>query len=208
MSSREQSLQRPGFVPKPSGDATTAARCFGASVVETEFWTPHICGICCLKMVGDTLGHTTGHTLADLTFRCREMGGFTQRRDGSVVGVFHHPLVELAELFGMRGGVERDLDAARIQQLLQEGKYVLLSVDLHRAHTVREASGSHLVLIFGYSANTDEYDLHDSSAILREHGSGIAIPQSELRAMSNDRGVWLGSYWNAVRTRQRCVPRR
>ena len=68
----------PRFVPKPT-TRTHAGQpwvVFGSTKELYDYWIPHVCGICCLKMVGDTLGKTSSYTLYALTMMCLERGGF------------------------------------------------------------------------------------------------------------------------------------
>ena len=48
-------------------------------------------------MVGDSYALTNRYTLYDLTLRCKRLGGFRFLDDGTIRGVFHHPLLELAK---------------------------------------------------------------------------------------------------------------
>lgn len=63
---------------------------------EYEKWSPQVCGICCLKMIGDAYGSTSNISLYQLAMACKQKGGFKEFPGGEIQGVFYKPLLELA----------------------------------------------------------------------------------------------------------------
>src|SRR5438445_12876190 len=63
------------FVRKrPEGSEPWVQAGFPSSL-EWEIWSPHICGICCVKMLADTF-KSDSPSIYSLTSRCYELGGF------------------------------------------------------------------------------------------------------------------------------------
>jgi hypothetical protein len=124
----------------------------GLPYVTGETWNPHICGICCLKMLADTFlpGHLTTYAL---TFRCRQLGGFREDERQQIRGVFHHPLLNLAREIGFDGVVEGQLSASALTTAIQEGRFAVLSINLARVGST--LSGGHLVLVHSYDSNSN-----------------------------------------------------
>ena len=154
-----------------------------------EYWVPHVCGICCVKMVGDTYGLTNQYSLYDLTMQCKSLGGFKESKDGKMRGVFHHPLVELAKEVGLAGRVERRLENDRIKAGIKKNHFAVLSIDLHRLTGFM--NGDHLILIHQYDSEKDSFILHDCAALVGCKGKNTKISPARLDAISNYKGIVL-----------------
>lgn len=175
------------YVPKRDSENPKPWIKYGATRDQYEQWVPHTCGICCLKTVGDTLGKTNGMTLYDLTMECLQLGGFRAMPNGEILGVYHHPLAQLARDLGMNAKVRNALPSSAIINEVQRGHFVILSVDLSKLGS--KLDGGHLVTIYGYDRSTDEFILHDSSSVLKPNGNGVHIKRAELNRLSNRRGL-------------------
>jgi len=160
---------------------------------EYNQWVPHICGICCLKMVLDSICPENSMSLYSLTIYCYNLSGFRIMEDGSISGVFHHPLLELARSRGLDGKVFRDVEISSIITEVQEGNYVILSINLELA--TKLMSGSHLILIHAYDDRKEEFIFHDCSQVLDSIGSNLRINHSQLTRISNKKGIVL---WKSV----------
>lgn len=179
------------FIPKRrAGDEKPWVE-FGSSPEDYRRWVPEICGICCLKMVGDTLGATHGVTLYDLTMQGVQKGVLVERDDGTIGGAYHHPLVDLAREYGIPGRVVRNLTADRIVEAIEQGKFAMVSVDLARVEG-SSLSGGHLLLVYGFNPRDNIFGIHDCASLVRSDGEGMSIPRQELATMSNHKGVVLG----------------
>ncbi len=159
---------------------------FGSPSIEVyEKWSPHVCSICCLKMVGDTFGLTNEFSLYQLTMKALKLGVFTENKQtGEISGAFHKPLVELAGILGLKGRVEKRLTINKVKQHLKEGKFVLLSIDSNQ-------TGSHLILVHTFIENKNSFIIHDSEQILGENGENIKLTQDQLNHFSNYKGISL-----------------
>lgn len=178
------------FVPKCSPDDPMPWMVFGSSLKEYTRWVPEICGICCLKMVGDTFGVTSNSSLYRLTMQCLGRGGFKIQEDGSIAGVFHHPLVRLAEELGLQGSVERNLDVKSIISHLKNNRLIVLSIDLQKVSG--SLKGNHLVLVHRYLPRQHVFLVHDCAFAVGKEGANIPLSRDELARMSNERGM---AFW-------------
>lgn len=174
------------YVPKKN-ETTEPWHYFGADQGTYEQWEPHICGICCLKMVGDTLSKTLNLSLYELTMQCLEQGGFRITDDGDIVGVFHYPLAELGNRLGIPIKVAPGLTLSQSQQVISDSGFAILSVDLAKLNT--GLRGGHLLLLHKYLPDSDEFVLHDCASAIGFPGNNIHITSNELAAISNSKGL-------------------
>ena len=180
----------PVYVPKRRLDDVEPWVIFGSSQLEYQRWIPEICGICCLKMIGDTIGVTNELSLYELTMMAVANGTFIMSEHGTIQGAFHYPLAELAERLGMRCRVMRPLDIDEITKALAQGMYAILSIDTARVDS--SLRGGHLVLIYGYDEPTDSFLLHDCSSMMQPDGRGVRISMRALAGISNNKGLVAG----------------
>ena len=177
----------PVYVPKRRPGNTEPWIEFGSSEFEYRRWIPEICGICCLKMVGDTIGSTNELSLYKLTLMAAANGTFIAGEQGTIQGAFHYPLAELAQRLGIRCHVVRPLGIGEIRAALSRGMYAILSIDA--AQVDQALQGGHLVLIYGYDEPTDSFLLHDCSSIIQPDGCGVNISTHALARISNNKGL-------------------
>lgn len=175
------------YVPKRRPDDTEPWIAFGSGKPEYQRWNPEICGICCLKMIGDTIGVTNNLSLYQLTMMAAANGTFMASEHGTIQGAFHYPLAELAESLGIRCRVVKTLGTSEITEALAQGMYAILSIDA--ASVDSSLRGGHLVLIYGYDEPTDSFLLHDCSSIMRPDGCGVSISAHALANISNNKGL-------------------
>jgi peptidase C39-like protein len=180
----------PIYVPKRRPDNTEPWVEFGSDRLEYQRWIPETCGICCLKMVGDTIGVTNELTIYQLAMMAVANGTFIVSEDGTIQGVFHYPMAELAENLGMHCRVARALGIGEIRQALAQGMYVILSIDAARVGS--SLQGGHLILIYGYDEPAGSFLLHDCSSIMQPDGCGVSISAHALASISNNKGLIIG----------------
>jgi hypothetical protein len=161
---------------------------FGAPTKnEYEKWHSEVCGICCLKMVGDTYGSTSNISLYQLAMECKQKGGFEELSTGEIQGVFHQPLLELAKDYGLDGTVEGNLDIEKVIDSLQNDRFVILS--LNKSKVNPKLKGGHLVLVHAYDPETKTFLINDPEPILAKDGQNIKINSSRLSKLSNKKGL-------------------
>lgn len=177
----------PVYVPKRRPGDTEPWIEFGSSEFEYKRWIPEICGICCLKMVGDTIGTTNELSLYKLTSMAVANGTFIAGEHGIIQGAFHYPLAELAQRLGIHCRVVSPLGIGEIREALARGMYAILSIDA--AKVDRSLQGGHLVLIYGYDEPTDCFLLHDCSSMIQPDGCGVSISAHALASISNNKGL-------------------
>ncbi len=180
------------YIPKKCSDCDKPHLVFGTeSIAEYKKWNPEICGICCLKMIGDIFGETMGVSLYQLTMECLQKGGFKELPNGKIEGVFHKPLLELAKDYGLEGSIEKHLTPDRIISLIQDEKFIILSINKSRVDP--ESQGGHLILIYSYDPDSKMFILHDPEPILSENGASVEITRSRLEEISNKKGLIIYS---------------
>jgi hypothetical protein len=105
------------------------------------------------------------------------------------MGVFHRPLLQLANELGFDGVVAGNLTSEILRSALEEGRLVVLSIDLARVRG--ELSGGHLLLVHSYDAESNEFILHDCSEVLAIPGANVRVGEEALARISNWKGVVL-----------------
>ncbi|PIV38332.1 hypothetical protein COS31_00015 [Candidatus Roizmanbacteria bacterium CG02_land_8_20_14_3_00_36_15] len=161
---------------------------FGAPTrSEYEKWSPEVCGICCLKMIGDTYGSTTNTSLYQLTMGCKQRGGFRELPTGKIQGVFHQPLLELAKDYGLDGNIESDLDIKKVIASLQNGRFIILSLDKSKVNS--KLKGGHLVLVYAYDPKSETFLINDPEPVLAKNGRDVKVRANRLGEISNKKGL-------------------
>jgi len=161
---------------------------FGApNKEEYDRWSPEVCGICCLKMVGDSYGLTNSVSIYQLARQCQKMGGYKESEDGNILGVFHQPLLELAESYGINGCIVRNLNLKKIKAALKARRLIALSIDKSKINP--NLTGGHLILIHSYDPKAGCFLIHDPEPLLDKTGIDIKISPQRLKEFSNNRGL-------------------
>jgi hypothetical protein len=168
-----------------------AVNIFGGVWDDYVFWQPYLCGVCCVKMVGDTAGITNHTPLLSIVHEFVRTGAFVILEDGSVDGAFHYPMASVIEDLGLHAEVVRRLPASKVAYFVERGSAVILSCDLAKMTDGRE-SGGHLVLVYGYDVDREIFLIHDSLEILGDKGCAAEVNATELERISNSKGITVG----------------
>lgn len=175
---------KPVFVPKSVIGDPTPWRTFGSTEALYRRWRPHICGICCVKSVGDATGATGGLSLWEITREAISLDVFrvNERR---IVGAFHDPLANLVRRYGAQASVLRNVSTEEVADHVRNGSVVFLSVDLVTLDPA--AAGGHLVVVYGDEAGG--LRVHDSASVIASPGDDIPLAVQELDRLSNRKGI-------------------
>ena len=184
--------REPVYIPKRAANDAEPWTSFGSDRLSYEKWIPEVCGICCLKMVGDTFGVTNSVTLFEITGMAIANGTFVIGLDGVVAGAYHRPLAELFESFGFACELVRVLDTPRLLDALREGSYAILSIDMSKL--VPGKVSGHLVLVYGHDDESDEFLLHDCSSVIQPDGRGVRLNRTTLESFSNRKGLIVAPF--------------
>lgn len=180
------------YIAKGSSNSITDATTFGTTFERYNFWRPYICGVCCLKMVGDACGRTTHMTLNILLEKCIEEKVFLLDKEKDVLGAFHYPLAKVMRTLKIPAKVIGNISVDDIILEIKKGKVILLSIDLSKS-TYIKSNESHLVVVYDIVDNQKKgFRLHDCSSVLSENGNGMFITKSELSNISNRKGLLIG----------------
>ena len=181
-------MDTPPFIPQRFSHKKEPWLAFGARNREDyEIWSKEVCGICCLKMIGDSWELTTYRSIYSLTIDCLNSGGFTITSDGVIHGVFHKHLLHLAQENHMDGQVVKHLDMKTIIRALSESSYVILSVNTAKLKPC--FPDNHMVLVYACSPHGQILHLHDPGRILSKTGKNIQLSRKQLERISNNKGL-------------------
>lgn len=179
------------FIAKGALHSLEDAQSFGGDVAKYGFWRPHMCAVCCLKMVGDVMHKTDVLSLSALVDKCVESGVYIVDSHKNVKGAFHHPLVHVMEKLGIPAKVAGKIEMEQLVHEVSHGKVVFLSVDLSKLPD-SQYDESHLVVVYKYLSPEREFKIHDCASVLSENGNGMLIAEEELSKLSNKKGVIIG----------------
>lgn len=179
------------YVAKGSQDSVEDAVIFGDSVEQYQFWRPHICAVCCLKMAGDAVDKTRDMTLSMLTNACLEKGVFRLEK-GDVLGAYHRPLVRVMNKLGIPTRRVGNISTEEMVREIGNGKIIFLSIDLAKLPN-SSWDESHFVVVYDVIGDPKtEFRLHDCSSVLSENGNAMSMSEEELSRLSNRKGLIVG----------------
>jgi len=167
-----------------------------------SFWSWRGCGLIAVKMVLDAYGAADGETMATLTGRAVDLGGYKvcdKKGDAVDKGWFYGPLVELAEEFGIDGEVHGALSEEVICRNVIDDRFTVASVHpgVVRGdcdHKPPGADGGHLVLVWGCRWTGSEcagYYIHNPSGRVEETQDRAFVPIARFREAFASRGFSL-----------------
>jgi hypothetical protein len=157
---------------------------------EYAFWAPRLCGIICTKMIIDADPESRIETVATLTRRGLELGGYRLRdEDGNCVdkGWFYKPLIALAGEYGLAGTVFAGAQPRDLCSEVLLGRAAIASVHpgvIRGDIDVRPngASGGHLVVVIGF-----RWSRGSCSGLIIHNPSGRTIETQEQSLVPIDR---------------------
>jgi hypothetical protein len=152
-------------------------------------WNPQVCGICCLKMIGDACGYTNKKSIYQLAMECKDEGGFIELPNGEIQDVYHKPLLKLANNYNLLGKVEKNLNIEKTISSLSENKFVILSINKSKIDS--NLKGGHLILLHSYDPKLKVFLVNDPDPILAKEGKNIKIDINKLQEISNKKGLIL-----------------
>ncbi|MFJ8750851.1 peptidase [Streptomyces sp. NPDC102441] len=159
------------------------------SPAEYARWAGHLCGMTCLRMA---LG-TGAPSLFALRDGALKYDAYTEDADGVIRGLVYAPFARyVSEVHGLDAVVHRDLSAAGILELLDEGRRVTASVHYGIRHPERPAPGrgGHLVLLTSRTADGSGVHFHNPSGTTAATRAA-ALPLPVFERFFAGRGVSL-----------------
>ena len=128
------------------------------SASEYAFWAPRLCGLVCMRMILGGYGESLDKTIAELTARGVELGGYEiSDRAGRFVdkGWFYRPLLELVGEYGVEGRLigGATIDTVCAEVLLRHPVVASVHPGVIRGDLdalPSDTSGGHLVVVIGF----------------------------------------------------------
>ncbi len=164
-----------------------------ASPEDVAYWEVSSCGIQCLKMAIDGLLTEEALTLVEYIRKGTEVGAYTHAH-----GWVHAGLAQLAEHMGVRAYVVESLAMSQIQALVQDGRFVIISVksnfsvkkSLKERLLFWRKYGGHMVLVVGCTNEGQEgFFVHDTSVRPAHLGVSRFVPMRLFSQSFTGRGV-------------------
>ncbi len=156
-------------------------------------WSPHICGIACLKMM---LAHRTRRVvpLLDLVRDAVTFGVYRPELGDDGKRLLYRPFVQwLGERFGIRGSVVEHTESARLDDRLRDGHMLMASVHPGIRHRDFEppGRGGHLVLVLGVDAQSGDWIFHNPSGFELHTQENVTMRRDTFDRYFANRGILI-----------------
>lgn len=170
------------------------------STEDYSFWTQRLCGIICIKMIIDTVSSNSNETIATLTEKAINIGGYKVYDEyGKFVdkGWYYAPLIELVKEYGFNGNVCSMLTEKDLCINVLENTFSIASVhpgvirfDMEKSPFNKK--GGHLVLVIGFRWSGEEclgFIIHNPSGRKNSTQENAFIPIKQFREAFASRGL-------------------
>ncbi|MBU9560578.1 C39 family peptidase [Burkholderia multivorans] len=164
-----------------------------SSPAEYAEWSPHICGIACLKML---LAHRTARVipLLELVREAITFGVYQPEIGDKGKRLLYRPFVNwIHERFQIEGRVVEHTESSTIEYSLRDGYMFMASVHPGIRHTGFEPPmrGGHLVLVLGVNPETNEWVFHNPSGFEQSTQEHVSMDRSTFERYFANRGILI-----------------
>ncbi|AOI80372.1 C39 family peptidase [Burkholderia sp. NRF60-BP8] len=164
-----------------------------SSPAEYAQWSPHICGITCLKML---LAHRTARVipLLELVREAVTFGVYQPEIGDKGKRLLYRPFVNwIRERFQIDGRVVEHTESSTIECSLRDGYMFMASVHPGIRHAGFEppTRGGHLVLVIGVDPVTDEWVFHNPSGFEHNTQEYVSMARSTFDRYFANRGILI-----------------
>jgi hypothetical protein len=163
------------------------------NTLEYAQWSPHICGMACLKMLlSDRLGRSI--PIISLSKCCLKYGGYVVGDGGVIKGLYYRPFVTfLAKEYGIEAEVKEYTAIEDIEPCLREGYVYMASVhpNIRNPETIPPRQGGHLVLVFGVDDARQELIFHNPSGCTTVSQENVHLKRQTFARFYAQRGILI-----------------
>lgn len=164
-----------------------------SSPAEYAQWSPHICGIACLKML---LAHRTARVvpLLELVREAVTFGVYQPAMGDKGKRLLYRPFVSwIRERFQIEGRVVEHMESSTIDCSLRDGYMFMASVHpgIRQAGFEPPSRGGHLVLVLGINPATDEWVFHNPSGFEHATQEYVSMQRSSFDRYFANRGILI-----------------
>ena len=163
------------------------------------FWTWHLCGTACLKMILTYLNKKQ-YKLIELAKGIEKYGGYKQNERAfkagdykkAYDGLFYKPFVEYLQ---REQGIDSQIVLPMIQEeiiaALDQNKFVIASVSplIRRPSDIPAYTGGHLVLMLGYDLSKKIFWLHNPSGYFKNSQDYAEITFADFEKFFDFKGI-------------------
>ncbi|MCI8548195.1 MAG: hypothetical protein HFJ38_04835 [Bacilli bacterium] len=170
------------------------------SIEDYSFWSQRLCGLICIKMILDTFKPNLSETVATLTQKAINLGGYRVYDElGNFIdkGWYYEPLIELVKEYGLDGNVcssltENDLCLNVINNIFSIASVHPGVIRFDMKACPLNKKGGHLVVITGFKWSGKEclgFMIHNPSGRKKSTQENAFIPIEQFRAAFASRGL-------------------
>lgn len=165
-----------------------------------SFWSQRLCALICLKMVVNTKKENKDETIASMTKKAIDKGGYIVNDTNGVFvdkGWFYSPLIELAKEYGFSGEIKTKIKIKDLYECIIKGEFPIVSVnpsvirfDLDKCPNNKK--GGHLILIVGFKWENNQcqgFYIHNPSGRIASTQEKAFIPIDRFIESFAERGM-------------------
>lgn len=163
------------------------------SIEEYEFWSWHVCGMACLKMILDHK-YKKKYPIIKLAKESENFGVYIPQKD-DIKGMFYQPFCNyVKEKFNLDCDYSSFLSIRRIIYEISQNNYVIASVNpairaAHKNKVGNGKKGGHLVLITGYDLEKRQITFHNPSGFNKESQENYSLSFETFQKYFANRGL-------------------
>lgn len=177
---------------RPAADDPLWQKSGADSPEEYDFWAPRMCGVACLRMALDYWRFPVPPSVP-LVRELEKAGAYVRDAD-QVRGLIYKPFAEyVTRRWDLYARVTPELTPAEIQQEVNAGRLVMISVnkDIRTPEVEPLGKGGHLVLVV--AADADGVELHNPSGLPGSTQRNAGVSWTTLDRFYAGRGIVLGN---------------
>lgn len=146
------------------------------SPLEYEFWSYHLCGIACFKMIVKKIFNINIKTIVtakeSVSFGCYKPQNIPLTNKYSthpshIDGLYYKPFSKyIRKKWNLHAEVHSHLSLKHIKHMISSNKHLIISVDprIREGKTIPNPQpGGHLVVVTGYNDNLEQISIHNPS---------------------------------------------
>lgn len=170
--------------------------------LEYEFWSYHICGIACLKMIVSKIRGIEFKTVSTaketVSFGCYKPQPITltssyRTHPSHIDGVFYKPFCKyIQKKWNLHAQVHQHLSYDRVKYLLASNKFLIISVDPRIREGKMKSTpkpGGHLVVVTGFDTQSNQIIIHNPSGLYPNSQQNHAVSLKIFNQLFAQRGI-------------------
>lgn len=160
---------------------------------EYALWSPHICGMACLKMI---LAHRFDRNVPTMTLLADAIreGVYQPEKGDGGKRLFYRPFVRMMhDRFSIDAKVVENIVASHVTAMIEEGGLFMASVhpSIRAPEGLPPSKGGHLVLVFASDTGRNGLVFHNPSGFTLATQQNVALSEAVFDRFFAGRGIYI-----------------